>query len=108
MIIRNLLSNALKFTNKKGTIQISAEKEGDKVRLSIKDNGIGIPQDKIELILDQQKNYSTIGTFHEQGTGLGLGLITEFMQKIGGKIDIFSQQGQGTTVIIELPSANHL
>ena len=105
MIIRNLLSNALKFTDKKGIILISAEKAGKMVRFSIKDNGIGIPQDKIELILDQQKNYSTIGTFHEQGTGLGLGLVTEFMHKIGGRFYIFSQPGQGTTVVFEFPSA---
>jgi two-component system, sensor histidine kinase and response regulator len=106
MVIRNLLSNALKFTHKKGSILISTEKTGLMVRLLIKDNGIGIPQDKIELILDRQKNYTTIGTLHEQGTGLGLGLVTEFIHKIGGRFDIISQPGKGTTVLFEIPSAD--
>jgi signal transduction histidine kinase len=102
MIIRNILSNALKFTDAKGKIIISSEASGAKIRLSITDNGIGIPEDKLNLILKGKEQFSTIGTRHEQGTGLGLGLTFKFIEQSGGNFEIESKPGKGTKISFTL------
>ena len=98
MIIRNILSNSLKFTEAKGKIIITCQKDGQKVKLSISDNGIGIPEDKLKVILNRKEHFTTIGTRHEQGTGLGLGLAFKFINQTGGSFNIKSEPGKGTTV----------
>lgn len=104
-VIRNLVSNAIKFTKEMGIIKIYSEPvEEDKIRIFVEDNGIGIEKDKISKLFSITSNYTTPGTNEESGTGLGLILCKEFVEKNSGSIDVASEQNKGTTFIIELPT----
>lgn len=105
LVIRNLLSNAIKFTNLRGEITLSAEKEGSFVVLSVKDTGVGISAERLENLLKSGKNISTRGTFKEKGSGLGLLLCKEFIEKSGGKLRIESELNKGTTFYVYIPSS---
>lgn len=100
-ILRNLLSNANKFTEN-GTITISAAEAGKRIELQITDTGIGIPSAKVDNLFDGSKNNTTPGTQNEKGSGLGLLLIKEFLDKINGRFHIESKEGEGTKVTIIL------
>ncbi len=102
MILRNILSNALKFTPAQGKIAINCKQTEQKIRISVSDTGIGIPEDKLRVILSRKEQYSTTGTSHEQGTGLGLGLIYQFVEQTGGNFKIESAPGKGTTISFTL------
>ncbi|MFP4041702.1 MAG: ATP-binding protein [Bacteroidales bacterium] len=103
-IIRNLISNAIKFTNENGKVYLTAEKEqGNKVKFSVVDNGVGIPEDKVDQIFDLTSHYSREGTNSEKGTGLGLILCKEFVEKNGGEIWVESEEGKGSTFNFTLP-----
>ncbi len=106
MILRNLISNALKFTPSKGKISLGCEQAEKTVTLSITDNGIGIPEEKLKLILERQEHYSTVGTSHEQGTGLGLGLVNKFILQTGGSFLIKSEPGKGSVMSFSLDRSN--
>ncbi len=105
MIIRNILSNAIKYSNAKGLISISSNVEGSNIKITISDTGVGIPKDKIDLILQGKEQFTTTGTRHEQGTGLGLGLSIKFIEQIGGKFEIDSEEGKGTSISFTLKSS---
>lgn len=98
-VLRNLISNAIKFTHPGGEIVISAEKKQTEWMISIADNGVGIKKEAIDKLFRIDQTYSTIGTQNEKGTGLGLLLCKEFVEKNGGKIGVESnhegQQGSG-------------
>ena len=101
-VLRNLISNAIKFTHPGGWIIISAEeKEG--LTVSVIDNGVGIPKDRIEQLFRIDENYSTYGTQNERGTGLGLILCKEFIEKHGGKIWVESEEGKGSIFYFTIP-----
>jgi signal transduction histidine kinase len=102
IIIRNIISNSIKFTNKGGTIDISCTKNGESSSIIIKDSGIGMSEDLVSKILSGNEYISTDGTFSEKGTGMGLLICFELAQSIGAKIDIESKLGVGTTFIIEM------
>src|SRR5690606_33597649 len=85
-VLRNLISNAIKFTNSGGKVSIRAWKESTRVVVSISDNGIGIPQNKIGKLFKIDESLSTKGTQDEKGTGLGLILCREFIEKHDGNI----------------------
>ena len=95
-ILRNLISNAIKYTSYNGTVEVSLNKNISFYYVSIQDNGVGIPADKINLLFESDTNQSTPGTANEKGTGLGLGLCKEFINKLGGDIWVESSDGQGT------------
>ena len=95
-ILRNLISNAIKFTNKGGKINISAIKSDSFVTVTVSDNGIGIEYSNIGKIFDLTKIYSTKGTAEEKGTGLGLILCKEFVEIHGGNIWVESEIGKGS------------
>ncbi len=102
-ILRNLISNAIKFSYRKGVVEINTHMDGtDKVIISISDNGKGIESDRIDLLLSSSQINSTMGTENEKGSGLGLILCREFMKKINGEINIESKKYKGTTVTIVL------
>jgi two-component system sensor histidine kinase/response regulator len=103
-VIRNLLSNAVKFTKSGGAIAISATQTETMVEVSVTDTGIGIPQEKIPILFRIEHRYKRIGTAREKGTGLGLILCKEFVEKNGGKIWAESEVGKGTTVRFTLPN----
>jgi signal transduction histidine kinase len=105
-IILNLVSNAIKFTNTNGEINISAESDADKVIVSVSDNGIGIPHKDIIKLFDISVILSTRGTSGETGTGLGLLLCKEFVEKHNGKIWVESEVGKGSTFKFSLPLFN--
>lgn len=102
-IIRNLVSNAIKFTPRNGTIIVSAIKMEQFVEIYIKDDGTGISKDKIDLLFDISKKTSTVGTEGESGTGLGLSLCKDLVEQQKGKIWVESEVGKGSTFYFTLP-----
>ena len=96
-VLRNLINNAIKFSNRSGGISINAKKNRSYIQFSVEDNGIGIAKDKIKHIFAKSDNRSTIGTEREKGTGLGLLICKEFVEKHGGKIWVESEEGKGAT-----------
>lgn len=95
-IIRNLLSNAVKFTNKNGKISILAKQREGAVLVEIEDSGVGIDSENMNKLFSISSNYSTQGTNKEEGSGLGLVLCKEFVEKHNGKIWVESEVGKGT------------
>lgn len=104
-VFRNLISNALKFIHPGGTIEIAAEyaKEGREIWLHVKDNGIGIPANKIKDLLSLDSKYTRTGTRNEGGSGLGLKLCNQFIQRHGGSLLIESVPDQGSRFTVCLP-----
>ena len=102
-VMRNLLSNAIKFTNKGGHIDVVAEQTYSSILITVCDNGIGISADSISKLFDFKQIYTTRGTANEKGTGLGLVLCKEFIEKHGGKIWVESKPGLGSNFKFTLP-----
>lgn len=103
-IIRNLISNAIKFTNNEGKIMLSVQKIQQDYIISVKDNGVGIPPESLDGLFKIDQNNSTKGTQNESGTGLGLILCKELVEKHNGKIWVESELGKGTTFIFSIPA----
>lgn len=108
VILRNLLVNAIKFTNRGGAVEIDSECGQNVVIISIADNGIGMSDDVRKKLFRQDTVYSTYGTEKEKGTGLGLLLCREFVEKHNGEIWAESELGRGTRMIFTLPAGNKL
>jgi len=100
--MRNLLSNAIKFTKSGGEIKISAEESPDFVSVSISDNGIGIAPRDLDKLFKISEVHTTKGTAEEKGTGLGLLLCKEFVEKHGGEISVESELGKGSTFVFTI------
>lgn len=103
LVINNLITNSVKFTPIGGEITIDASEKEDYVEVSISDNGIGIDKNNIDKIFNFTTPYSTEGTKGEKGTGLGLALCKEFIEKNGGRIWFNNNEGQGTKFSFTLP-----
>jgi PAS domain S-box-containing protein len=102
-VFRNLISNAIKFTKPGGEIIIAATENQTEIVVSVKDNGVGIPRDMIGKLFRIDENYTTSGTANERGTGLGLILCKEFVEKHGGRIWVESVEGRGSVFSFNLP-----
>jgi signal transduction histidine kinase/DNA-binding response OmpR family regulator/ligand-binding sensor domain-containing protein len=102
-VIYNLLSNALKFTPAGGRITISAALEPQYVRISVKDTGIGIPQEQLNKIFDRFYQAGSAGDKTGQGTGIGLALTKELITLHHGRIDVHSSEEKGTEFVVRLP-----
>jgi len=102
-IVRNLISNAIKFTPFNGTIIINSKHLSKLLEISIIDTGVGIPKENISKLFNTNNNFSTKGTNNESGTGLGLGLVYEFVNLNGGKIRVVSEVGKGSEFCFSLP-----
>jgi PAS domain S-box-containing protein len=102
-ILRNLVSNAVKFTPPGGTITISAIPLGNKIQFSVNDNGVGISQENISLLFNNHSNLTTFGTSGEKGTGLGLNLCRDFVLRHGGEIWVESRINEGSTFYFSIP-----
>ena len=102
-VLRNLISNAIKYTKPGGSITITSYLHDNGVRIAVSDTGIGIPQIAIDNLFRIDKNQSTPGTQDELGTGLGLILCKEFVEKHGGQIEVESEINKGTTFLVSLP-----
>lgn len=106
LIVRNLVNNAIKFSNEGDTVTVDAEVQNGNVVLKVKDTGIGIPQKEQEHIFSVSGN-SRSGTQNEKGSGLGLKLCKEFTEKQNGGIYLESTEGEGTTFYINLPKGDN-
>jgi signal transduction histidine kinase len=104
-VLRNLISNAIKFTPSNGRILIRAQERNDQVEVSVIDNGIGMSEQTISQLFRLDTYHTTPGTANEKGNGLGLILVKEFAEKNGGSISVESKVGKGTTFTITLPAA---
>jgi signal transduction histidine kinase len=106
LVIRNLLTNAIKFTNDGGNVYISGTEKDNEWLISVRDNGIGMKPEIIKILFDKTAPYTTRGTANEKGTGLGLILCKEFVEKNGGTIWVESMEGNGSTFYFTLPKNN--
>jgi two-component system, sensor histidine kinase and response regulator len=102
-VVRNLVSNAIKFTKPGGKITLSVTREEDMAVISVKDTGIGISPVNLAKLFKENENYKTYGTNNEEGTGLGLILCKEFIHKNNGIISVKSEIGVGTETFFKLP-----
>ncbi len=102
-VLRNLLSNALKYTNQGGFINVYAEAQGEHVVITVSDNGIGIETGQMSKLWEIADHFSTPGTDNERGTGFGLILCRELIEKQGGRIWVESQTGKGSDFKFVLP-----
>ncbi|MBR8534523.1 PAS domain S-box protein [Carboxylicivirga sediminis] len=102
-VVRNLIHNAIKFTNPKGEVRCDAVIDGKFVILSVKDTGIGIRPEKIKTLFNISSYMTTSGTSEEKGTGLGLHLSLDMVEKNDGRIEVESEVGVGTEIKVYLP-----
>lgn len=102
-IILNLLSNAVKFTPKGGTIYVDIRDEKDKVKIIVRDTGVGIPKDKQEIIFERFRQVDNLLTRNQEGSGIGLSLTKSLVEMHGGKIYIESEVNIGSSFIVEIP-----
>ena len=102
-VIRNLISNAIKFTSKGGNILVCHEETDKEVIVSIKDDGIGIIKSVKDSLFKIDVSVTTLGTNEERGTGLGLVICKEFINKHRGKIWVESKVGKGSTFFFSIP-----
>ncbi len=105
IVIRNLVSNAMKFTPEKGSIYISSKKWNGEVVISIRDTGIGIPDANLKKLFDSKSYVSTDGTRGEKGSGLGLQICQEIVQTNNGWMRVESSSGEGTTITFGIKAA---
>ena len=97
LVFRNLILNSIKFTESGGKIWVDAKENGNELTISVSDNGVGITPEVQAIIFEKASGYSTRGTANEKGTGLGLILCKEFVERNGGKIWLHSEVGKGST-----------
>ncbi|MGE5363069.1 MAG: ATP-binding protein [Bacteroidota bacterium] len=102
-VIQNLLTNAIKFSHQKGIIEISARKHSDKIEIAVRDYGRGMDESEISKLFRIDVRHSSPGTSKESGTGLGLILCKELVEKNNGEIWVESQPGEGSCFYFTLP-----
>jgi len=102
-IIQNLVANAVKFTPKGGVVRLSAVEKNGMIEVSVFDNGVGISHNNLARLFNLDETFTTPGTDGEKGTGLGLTIVRELVEKHGGKIWCYSVPGFGTTFTFTLP-----
>lgn len=102
-ILLNLLSNSLKFTDKNGNIEVQVESLENSVYISVKDDGIGIQEDKLEVIFQRFRQVDKSFTRNREGSGIGLSLVKSLVEMHKGTISVKSEYGRGSEFIVELP-----
>lgn len=105
-LVRNLLNNAIKFTERGGEIQIMISQQANFAAVDVKDTGVGMDAEKLTKLFALGENTSTPGTDGERGTGLGLHLCRDLVIKNGGELSVSSEEGTGTTFRFTLPLAS--
>ncbi len=106
-ILRNLISNAIKFTNHHGQIVLDALTNGTNVNITVTDNGVGIAAETLPQLFSFETNATTFGTENEVGSGIGLHLCKELIEKQGGKIWVESEVNKGSCFGFSLPLASN-
>ncbi|GEM_PF-5801100 len=104
LIVRNLAMNAVKFTPEEGTVRLKADQQGNKVVLKVQDSGTGMDQQTQEQLFSIESRNKRAGTAGEQGSGIGLKLVKEFLELNKASIEVDSKLGKGTTISVTLPS----
>ncbi|MDA3868068.1 MAG: PAS domain-containing sensor histidine kinase [Salinivirgaceae bacterium] len=104
-VFRNLLSNAIKFSNSGGTITVKITVDTEIIRVAVADNGVGMTSEQIDRLFAQFIQQSTPGTDNEKGTGLGFGLINDFVKMNNGKVNVESELHKGSTFTVTIPRA---
>ncbi len=104
--LQNLVSNAIKFTQKGGHVEVSAICLSELTNILVTDNGIGMNKEQLDLLFDLRNTPRRKGTANEMGTGLGIHLCKEFVERMSGHLWVTSEENQGTTVYIQLPTAH--
>jgi two-component system cell cycle sensor histidine kinase PleC len=104
-VLVNLLSNALKFTPKGGRVEVRAEPEGDGVRLTVADTGVGIAPEDVARLFDKYEQARSRATRGEKGTGLGLYITRQLVELHGGEIQVTSELGRGSTFSFTIPQS---
>ncbi len=104
-VLTNLVSNAIKFTPKGGRVRIRAEAEGDHIRISVIDTGVGIPPEDLARLFDKYEQARSRATRSEKGTGLGLYITRQLVELHGGRIEVQSEVGRGSTFSFTIPTA---
>ncbi|MRI01692.1 PAS domain S-box protein [Kriegella sp. EG-1] len=102
-VLRNLISNAIKFTRSQGEIIVGSTINDNLVEISVSDNGVGMNQEKIDSLFEIASNKTTMGTAREKGSGFGLVLCKEFVNKLNGTITVESELEKGSTFKIAIP-----
>jgi signal transduction histidine kinase len=102
-VVRNLISNAIKFTQDEGTITLKLKRKGADVMVSVTDTGVGMSEAVVNKLFRHDAKLTTKGTANEKGTGLGLILCKEFIEKNGGRIWVKSVEGEGSVFYFLLP-----
>lgn len=102
-VLQNITSNAIKFTKPGGKVSINASRQEDMVCIEIQDNGIGITDANLKKLFVDEGQLTTRGTNDEKGSGLGLLLVKDFVQRHNGTIDVTSKEGKGTTFKLSFP-----
>jgi len=102
-VLRNLVTNAIKFTNPGGNITIEAKNIDNKVQISVTDNGVGMTKSQLEKLFSKEITEITAGTANEKGSGLGLLICKEFVEMHNGTISVESEPGKGSRFNILLP-----
>ncbi len=103
-ILRNLISNAIKFTPCEGRIDCSVIRTNQAYTIEVRDSGVGMSQEKVAKIFSSFAISSTVGTAGERGSGLGLNICHQFIERLNGKIAIESEIGKGTVFRVEIPA----
>jgi len=104
-VLVNLVSNALKFTPRGGRVRLSAAAEAGQVRVSVTDTGVGIPREDLRDIFDKYAQARSRATRSEKGTGLGLYITRQLVELHGGRIEVQSEVGKGSTFSFTIPTA---
>jgi signal transduction histidine kinase len=104
LIVRNLISNAIKFSNPSSKVMVTSEVKNEKIGLCVEDFGVGIPKENL-IKLNEGISFTTRGQANETGTGLGLLLVREYILKNGGTMTVKSDLGVGTKFCITIPKA---
>ncbi len=104
-LIQNLISNAIKFTPNGGSVEVTGSMKTNETVISVRDTGIGMSKEEIDKLFRLDTKYTNPGTANESGTGLGLLLCKELVEKMGGTIEVKSQKGEGTDFEITMKTA---
>jgi len=104
-VVGNLISNALKFTDDGGTVECTLDNEGSQAKLTVSDDGIGIPENEQPGLFTRFFRATTATNRAIQGTGLGLSIASSIVRSHGGAISVISAPGRGTQVTVDLPMA---
>lgn len=102
-VVNNLLSNAIKFTGTGGQVVVTVGPERAGMRISVADNGLGIPAEQLPFLFEKFKQVHTLGTANERGSGLGLAIVRQLVELHSGSINVASERQRGSTFTVHLP-----